>query len=110
MPASPGYPPSEAGRAALERVRAFIADGALPMVEAVEAELPDTALAVEADGRLADAMIGLKRRMQHASARAGLYCPHLPAADGGLGLSLVDTFHLQEAVYRHGLQIGRAHV
>lgn len=104
IPASPGYPPSEAGRAALERVQAFVAAEALPMVEAVEAELGDTALAVEADGRLADAMIGLKRRMQQASARAGLYCPHLPPADGGLGLSLVDTFHVQEEVYRHGLR------
>lgn len=102
--ASRGYPPSEAGGAALERVRAFIADEALPMVEAVEAELPDTALAVEPDGRLADAMIGLKRRMQQASARAGLYCPHLPASHGGLGLGLVDTFYVQEEVYRHGLR------
>jgi acyl-CoA dehydrogenase len=103
-PASRGYPPSEAGRAALDRVRAFIADEALPMVEQVEGELPDTAFAVEPDGRLADAMIGLKRRMQQASARAGLYCPHLSPADGGMGLDLVDTFHVQEEVYRHGLR------
>ncbi len=50
---SRGYPPSEAGRAALERVRAFIAETALPMVEEVEGRLADTAVAVEADGRLA---------------------------------------------------------
>lgn len=104
LSASRGYPPSPAGREALERVRGFIAGEAIPMVEEVERELPDTALAVEPDGRLAEAMIGLKRRMQQASARAGLYCPHLPAADGGLGLGLVDTFYLQEEVYRHGLR------
>ena len=74
------------------------------MVEAVEGELGDTAFALEPDGRLAAPMIGLKRAMQQASARAGLYCPHLPAADGGLGLSLVNTFYLQEEVYRHGLR------
>ncbi len=103
QPESPGYPPSAAGAAALERVRAFIAGEALPMVEEVEAEVGDTAFALEADGRLAGPMIGLKRRVQQASARAGLYCPHLPAPDG-MGLSLVDTFHVQEEVYRHGLR------
>lgn len=101
---SRGYPPSEAGRAALDRVRAFIADVALPMVEQVEAGLADTAVALEPDGRLAGPMIDLKRRMQQASAAAGLYCPHLPEPDGGLGLGLVDTFYVQEEVYRHGLR------
>ena len=100
---SRGYPPSEAGRQALERVRRFIAEEALPMVEEVEEEIGPTAFALEADGRLAAPMIGLKRRMQQASASAGLYCPHLPAPDG-LGLGLVDTFYIQEEVYRHGLR------
>lgn len=104
IPESPRYGPSEAGRAALERVRAFVADEALPMVEAVERELGDTAMAMESDGGLHEAMVGLKRRMQQASARAGLYCPHLPQSDGGLGLDLVDAFHVQEEVYRHGLR------
>ena len=100
---SRGYPASEAGLRVLDRVREFIAAEALPMVEEVEAEIGPTAFALEPDGRLADAMIGLKRRMQQASARAGLYCPHLPTPDG-LGLGLVDTFYIQEEVYRHGLR------
>lgn len=103
LAAARGYPPSEVGSRVLERVRAFIGDEALPMVEEVEGEFGSTAFALEADGRLADPVIGLKRRMQQASARAGLYCPHLPAPDG-LGLSLVDTFYIQEEVYRHGLR------
>ncbi|MFN8109479.1 MAG: acyl-CoA dehydrogenase family protein [Thermoleophilia bacterium] len=103
IPETPGRGPSPAGRDVLDRVRAFIADEALPMVEAVEREIGDTAFALTPDGRLAPQMIGLKRRMQEASARAGLYRPHLPAPDG-LGLSLVDTFHIQEEVYRHGLR------
>ena len=84
-------------------MRAFLVDDALPIVEEVEAEVGDTAFVLEADGRLGEAMIGLKRNMQQASARAGLYCPHLPSPDG-LGLGLVDTFYVQEEVYRHGLR------
>ncbi|MBI2684124.1 MAG: acyl-CoA dehydrogenase family protein [Actinobacteria bacterium] len=102
---SRGYPPSAVGEAALARVRAFVADEALPMVEEVERRRgSDTAFALERDGRLADDVIALKRAMQQASAVAGLYCPHLAEAYGGLGLSLVDTFYVQEEVYRHGLR------
>lgn len=100
---SRGYPPSERGHRVLERVRAFIAEEALPMVAEVEGDLGTTAFRLEPDGRLAAPVIDLKRRMQQASARAGLYCPHLPGPDG-LGLGLVDTFYVQEEVYRHGLR------
>ncbi len=100
---SRGYPPSETGLRTLERVREFIVTQALPMVDEVERTIGPTAFALESDGRLADAMIDLKHRMQRASAQAGLYCPHLPAPDG-LGLGLVDTFYIQEEVYRHGLR------
>jgi acyl-CoA dehydrogenase len=98
-----GYPPSPSGLRVLDQVREFIVTQALPMVEEVEREIGPTAFALEPDGRLADAMIDLKHRMQQTSARAGLYCPHLPAPDG-LGLGLVDTFYIQEEVYRHGLR------
>jgi alkylation response protein AidB-like acyl-CoA dehydrogenase len=87
----------------LGRVREFIAATALPMVEEVEGELGTIAFRLEPDGRLAAPVADLKRRMQRASAEAGLYCPHLPAPDG-LGLGLVDTFYVQEEVYRHGLR------
>ena len=49
----------------------------------------------------------LKRRVQEASAAAGLYCPHLAPEDGGLGLSLVDTFWVQHEVYRRGIGGGQ---
>ena len=101
---SPGYPPSAAGRRAVERVREFVAEVAVPMVAELEQTRPDTAFALEPDGRLADDVRALKRRMQQASAEAGLYCAHLPESDGGLGLSLVDCFYVQEEVYRHGLR------
>lgn len=99
-----GYPPSLAGRSAVERVRGFLADVAVPMVAELERTRPDTAFALEPDGRLADDVRALKRRMQQASAEAGLYCAHLPEAEGGLGLSLVDCFYVQEEVYCHGLR------
>jgi len=98
-----GHPPSAAGEQALGRVRAFIDDVALPMVADLERSRPDTAFALEPDGRLAADVHALKRRMQQASAEAGLYCPHLAPPDG-LGLSLVDCFYIQEEVYRHGLR------
>jgi acyl-CoA dehydrogenase len=99
-----GYPPSPAGRSALERVREFVAEVALPMVAELERTRPDTAFALEPDGRLAADVRALKRRLQQASADAGLYCAHLPEREGGLGLSLVDSFYVQEEVYRHGLR------
>lgn len=102
--ASVGYGPSAAGAAALERTRAFLSEVALPMVHRFEREHGDTTFALESDGRLAAALLDLKRRMQAASAEASLYCPHLGEEDGGLGLGLVDCFFLQEEVYRHGLQ------
>jgi acyl-CoA dehydrogenase len=100
---SRGYPPTEEGARVLDRVREFVASRALPMVEEVEGELGSIAFRLEPDGRLAAPVADLKRRMQRASAEAGLYCPHLPAPDGP-GLGLVDTFYLQEEVYRHGLR------
>lgn len=99
-----GYPASEEGRVALERVRRFLAEVALPLVEDYERAHPDSAFALEPDGRLAAPLVELRRRMQQASAEAGLYCPHLPQKDGGLGLSLVDCFYVQEEVFRHGLR------
>ena len=48
-PFSLGYPPSPAGRRALERVRGFLAAVALPMVAELERTRPDTAFALEAE-------------------------------------------------------------
>ncbi|MCY4087064.1 MAG: acyl-CoA dehydrogenase [Actinomycetia bacterium] len=98
-----GHPPSEHGARSLAHVRKFLAASAAPLVEALERDCPDTAFAVEADGRLAKPLYNLKLAMQQASAAAGLYCPHLDPPDG-LGLSLVDCMYLQEEVFRHGLR------
>lgn len=97
-----GYPPSPAAQQALEQTRRFLAETALPAVAEVSATVGDTAFALEPDGRLAEPLLGLKRRLHEEAARAGLYCPHLEPPDG-LGLSLVDCFYLQEAAFVHGL-------
>lgn len=74
------------------------------LVETCHAEHPTNGFPLDADGRLIAPLAALKREVQQASARAGLYCPHLPPRLGGLGLGLRDCFFLQEAVYRRGLQ------
>ena len=94
---------SAEGADALARMRTFMSDVALPLVEEFEREHPDTAFALEPDGRLAEPLYALKVRMQQLSAEAGLYCPHLPEPDG-LGLGLLDCMHLQEEVFRHGIR------
>ena len=94
--------PSAPGEEALARMRAFMSDVALPRAGELELEHPDTAFALEPDGRLAEPLYALKLEMQQLSAEAGLYCPHLPRPDG-LGLSLLDCMHLQEEVFRHGI-------
>lgn len=96
--------PSPEGRAALERMHAYLAETALPLCEGFEREHGDTTFALEPDGRLAAPLVALKRRMHEASAAAGLYCAHLPREHGGLGLSLVDMFFIQEEVFRHGFR------
>ncbi len=64
---------------------------------------PNVAFALEPDGTMAAWLAELKKAIQQASARAGLYCPQLPPSEGGLGLGLVDCFYIQEEVFRHGL-------
>lgn len=87
----------------LGRYRRFLSEVASPVVEAFERDHGDTTFGLGRGGRISDETLELKRTMQELAARDGLYCPHLPEADGGLGLGLVDCFHVQEEVYRRGL-------
>lgn len=75
----------------------------MPMVARFARDQRDTTFALQPGGELGEAALELKMQMQIESARAGLYTPHLPTEEGGLGLSLVDCFYIQEEVYRHGL-------
>ena len=85
------HPPSPRAQEVLARVRALL-DELAPQLPAQ----PDP-FSLDLD---------LKRRVQEASAAAGLYCPHLRAPDG-LGLSLVEMFWVQHEVYRRGIGGGQ---
>ncbi len=100
---SPGYPPSQRGAEALARARVFLRDTALPLCAAYAAEHGDTTFALEPDGRPSPFVLDFKRRMQMASAEAGLYALNMPVADGGGGLGPLDLFYVHEEVFRHGL-------
>ena len=100
---SSGYPPSQRGAEALARARVFLRDTALPLCAAYAAEHGDTTFALEPDGRPSPFVLDFKRRMQMASAEAGLYALNMPVADGGGGLGPLDLFYVHEEVFRHGL-------
>jgi alkylation response protein AidB-like acyl-CoA dehydrogenase len=70
---------------------------------AFEAEHGDTTFLLEPDGRLGAPLVKLKAAMHRRAAEAGLYTFHLEPPDGR-GLSFVDSFYLQEEVFRHGLR------
>ena len=96
-------PLSDEGHRTLGAVKLFLVETAVPMIAEFERDRPDPAFALEPDGTMAAWLAELKKAMQQASADAGLYCPQLPRAEGGLGLNLVDCFYVQEEVFRHGL-------
>ena len=100
---SAASPPSDEGQRALDAVKRFLTETARPMIKEFSRDRPNPAFALEPDGTMAAWLAELKKQMQQESARAGLYCPQLPRSEGGLGLSLVDCFHVQEEVFRHGL-------
>ena len=100
---SHGFPPTEKGREALERMRRLLDQVVLPMVAEHEDEHASAAPPVEPDGRLSDERAALKKAVQQESAQAGLYVPQLPEEYGGLGLGLVDLFYIQEEVFLYGL-------
>ena len=100
---SHGFPPTEKGREALERMRRLLDEVVLPMVAEHEHEHGTAAPPVEADGRLSDSRAELKHAVQQESAQAGVYVPQLPEEYGGLELGLVDLFYIQEEVFLHGL-------
>ena len=100
---SHGFPPTEKGRDALERMRRLLDEVVLSMVAEHDHEHGSAAPPVESDGRLSDSRAELKHAVQQESAQAGLYVPQLPKEYGGLELGLVDLFYIQEEVFLHGL-------
>lgn len=100
---SHGFPPTERGREALERMRRLLGEVVLPMVAEHDREHGSAAPPVASDRRLSDSRAELKHAVQQESAQAGLYVPQLPEEYGGLELGLIDLFYIQEEVFLHGL-------
>jgi len=60
-------------------------------------------------GRMNPTVWEARREVQRRSAAAGLFTPHMPTEVGGLGLTRVETMHVEEYVYRRaGLGLGVA--
>lgn len=60
-------------------------------------------------GRMNPTVWAARREVQRRSAAAGLFTPHMPSDVGGLGLTRVETMHVEEFVYRRaGLGLGLA--
>ncbi len=64
---------------------------------------------LDEQGRMNPTVWEARREVQRRSAAAGLFTPHMPTEVGGLGLTRVETMHVEEYVYRRaGLGLGLA--
>jgi acyl-CoA dehydrogenase len=95
----------------LPRYERFLAEEVAP----VETELARQkvgvawAPALDDQGRMHPTVWEARREVQRRSAAAGLFVPHMPGEVGGLGLTRVETMHVEEFVYRRaGLGLGLA--
>ncbi len=98
-------------RELLPRYERFLAEDVPPVEEELARRQVGTpwAPALDEQGRMHPAVWEARREVQRRSAAAGLYAPHLPEEVGGLGLTRVETMHVEELVYRRaGLGLGLA--
>jgi acyl-CoA dehydrogenase len=103
--------PSERASALIERIDAFVDQEVRPIEKELETDLARTQSPhpeLEADGRMASVVWDARREVQRRSAAAGFYALHLPPELGGAGLSRVEMFFVEEAVYRHGVGLAPA--
>ncbi len=102
-------PPRAAGL--LPRYERFLAEEVAPLERELARRGAGTpwAPALDEHGRMHPAVWEARREVQRRSAAAGLYAPHMPEEVGGLGLTRVETMHVEELVYRRaGLGLGLA--
>ncbi|MDP9496463.1 MAG: acyl-CoA dehydrogenase family protein [Actinomycetota bacterium] len=95
----------------LVRYERFLAEQVAPLEVDLARQGVGTpwAPALDEAGRMHPVVWEARREVQRRSAAAGLYAPHLPVEVGGLGLSRVQTMHVEELVYRRaGLGLGLA--
>ena len=105
------HEPGDRVRELLPRYSRFLAEQVAPLETELAAQRVGTAWApaLDAEGRMHPAVWEARREVQRRSAAAGLFAPHMPAEVGGLGLTRVETMHVEELVYRQaGLGLGLA--
>jgi acyl-CoA dehydrogenase len=103
--------PTERVRELIPRYTRFLAEQVAPVEAELAAQRVGTAWAPALDdrGRMHRAVWEARREVQRRSAAEGLYAPHMPVEVGGLGLTRVETMHVEELVYRRaGLGLGLA--
>ena len=102
---------SDRVRELLPRYRRFLSEQVAPVETELAAAGVGTAWAPALDdqGRMHRAVWDARRDVQRRSAAEGLFTPHMPADVGGMGLTRVETMHVEEFVYRQaGLGLGLA--
>lgn len=102
---------SDRMRELLPRYSRFLAEQVAPVEAELAAQRVGTpwAPSLDDEGRMHPAVWEARREVQRRSADTGLYAPHMPVEVGGLGLTRVETMHVEELVYRQaGLGLGLA--
>lgn len=103
--------PTDRVRELLPRYTSFLREQVPPIEARLASAGAGTAWApaLDDEGRMHPAVWEARREVQRRSAAAGLFTPHMPAEVGGLGLTRVETMHVEELVYRQaGLGLGLA--
>lgn len=86
----------------LDRVHEFIESEVVPLEDEHADVLGDPLSYLDDDGRLSPVVHELQSEIRRRAGDAGLYALHMPESVGGGGLSSLEHFYVQEAVFRYG--------
>lgn len=86
----------------IDRVYEFIESEIVPLEDEHADALGDPLSYLDEDGRLSPVVHELQSEVRRRAGDAGLYALHMPESVGGGGLSSLEHFYVQEAVFRYG--------
>ena len=90
----------------VDRVLTFIEEEVLPFEEEHAEHVGGPLDYLDDDGRMTPEARALRDEIQERAGEAGIYALHMPEEVGGGGLSPVEHFYVQEAVFRYGTGFG----
>ncbi|QLG63437.1 acyl-CoA dehydrogenase family protein [Halorarum salinum] len=96
----------EGVRPVVDRVLTFIEGEVLPYEEEHAEHVGGPLEYLDEDGRMTPEARALRDEIQERAGEAGIYALHMPEEVGGGGLSPLEHFYVQEAVFRHGTGFG----